>query len=111
MLDGLQASGECAFELLRSDFGLIQSLGLDEVANGFGLSEVDAAVEEGAHGELAGFGKARAPRKGEFDDMSQHDRRAVGRDLHDVIGGVGVRLLKETHDDFIDAGILYRSLL
>ena len=43
-------------QLLRRDLGLVESLRLDEVANGLRLREVDAAVQEGPHGELARLG-------------------------------------------------------
>ena len=60
LLDGLQALRQRAFELPRRDLRLVERLRVDEVAHRFGLREVDAAVEEGAHGELAGLGQARA---------------------------------------------------
>ena len=40
--------------------GLLEGGGVDEVVDGLGLGEVDAAGEEGALGELAGLGEARA---------------------------------------------------
>ena len=60
LFDRLQASGECAFELLGRNFRLVQRLRVDQIADGFGLSEINATVEKGAHGELAGFGETGA---------------------------------------------------
>ena len=48
--------GESALELLSGDLGLEEGLGVDEIADGFGLGEIEASVEEGAHGEFSGFG-------------------------------------------------------
>ncbi len=76
---------------------------VDEVADGFGLGEIEAAVEEGAHSEFAGFGETRAAGECEFDDVTEYDGRAVGRDFNDVVGGVGMGLLEIGDDDFVDA--------
>ena len=46
--------------LLRGDAGLIESGGIDQIAHGFGLRQIDAAVEISAQGEFAGFGQTRA---------------------------------------------------
>src|SRR5580700_8479341 len=45
LLDRLQTTGESALELLRGDLRLVERLGVDEVTDGFGLGEIDAAVE------------------------------------------------------------------
>ena len=103
LLDGLQALGQRAFELAGRDLRLVERLRVDEVANGFGLGQVDASVEEGAHGELAGLGQARAAGERHLDNVTQNDRRAVAGDLDYVVGGVGVRLGEEGDDDFVDA--------
>src|SRR5581483_5994384 len=55
LLDGLDAARDGSAELLGSDFRLVERLRIDEVADGFGLGEIDAPIEEGAHGELAGI--------------------------------------------------------
>src|SRR5689334_14428210 len=60
LLYRLQAFGECTFKLLGGDFGLIERLRFDEIADGLSLRKIDAAVEEGAHGEFAGFGQPGA---------------------------------------------------
>jgi hypothetical protein len=35
-------------------------LRVDQVADGFGLGQIQASVEEGAHGEFSGLGQAGA---------------------------------------------------
>ena len=49
-----------AAELLSGDARLVEGLGFDEVAHGFGLGEIEAAGEEGALGKFAGLGEAGA---------------------------------------------------
>src|SRR5580704_18676516 len=53
----LQALGQSALELLGGDLRLVKRLGVDQIADRFGLGEIDAAMEEGAHGELSGLGE------------------------------------------------------
>ncbi len=91
---------------MGGDLRLVKGLGVDEVADGFGLGEIDAAVEEGAHGELSGLGEARSGGDAQFDDVPEHDRRAVGGDLDDVVGGVGMGLGEVSDHDFVDARFL-----
>src|SRR5262249_39455451 len=52
LLDRLDAARKYAFELLRSNLGLEESLGLDEVAHSLGLRQIDASMEKPTHGEL-----------------------------------------------------------
>src|ERR1700722_367244 len=103
LFDRLQAAGESAFELLCRNLGLIESLRVDEIADGFGLGEVDASVEEGAHGELARFGKARAAGHCQFDYVMQDCGRSVGGDFYDVVGCVGVGFGEVSDNHFVDA--------
>ena len=63
LLGGLQALGKCAFQLPRRDLRLVERLRIDEVAHRLGLRQIDAAVEEGAHGELARLGQPRAAQR------------------------------------------------
>ena len=72
------------------DAGLMEGGGFDEIVDGFGLGEVEAAGEEGALGEFAGFGEARARGDALAEEVVEEDGGAVGGDFYDVFGGVGV---------------------
>jgi hypothetical protein len=101
-LDGRDGVGERAGELAGGEAGLLERGGGDEVGDGLGLGEVDAAGEEGALGELAGFGEAGAAGTALADDVFEQDGRAVGGDLDQVFGGVGVGRGEEGGDDFVE---------
>src|SRR5581483_623112 len=73
VLDGLKAAGQSSFELLGGYPRLVQGLGVDKVAHGLGLGEIDAAIEEGAHGELTGLRQSSTACLGEFDNVAQDD--------------------------------------
>ena len=103
LLDRLQSARKRTLELLRRDFRLIQRLRIDQVAHRLGLRQVDAPVEKGAHGELAGLGQASTRSHAQFDDVPQHNRRSMGGDFDHVVGRVGMWLGKEGDDDFVDA--------
>ena len=103
LLDWLYAVGQCAFKLLRRNFGLEQGLRINQIADGFGLGEIDAAVQEGAHGEFAGLSQARSGCQRQLDDASQNHWRAVGGDFDNVVCGVRVGLLEESDYDLIQA--------
>jgi carbonic anhydrase len=103
LFDRLQAFGQRAFELLRGDFCLVERLGVDEIANSFGLGEIDASIQEGSHGKFAWLGEPRPCSDAEFDDVAKHNRRTVSGNFDDVVGGVGVRFGEVGYDDFIDA--------
>ncbi len=70
LLERGDAARNRAARLLRGDARLVERGGFDQVAHGFGLRQVDAAVEKGAQREFAGLGQARAgfqrraPRRG-----------------------------------------------
>ncbi len=55
-----QPARDGAFHLLRRDARLVESGGVDQIAHGLGLRQIDAAVQVGAQGELAGLGQPRA---------------------------------------------------
>ena len=46
--------------MLDRDASLVESGGIDQVADGLGLRQIDTSVEKRAQSELAGFGEARA---------------------------------------------------
>ena len=103
LLDGLQPLGQSAFELPGGNLRLIERLRVDEVADGLGLSQIDASIQERAHGELAGLGKACSASERHLNHVAEDDRRSVTGNLDHVVGGVGVRLGEEGNDYFVDA--------
>ena len=103
LFDWLQALGERALKLLGGDLRLVKSLRVDQVAHGFCLGEIDAAIEKRAHGELARLGEARPRSNAHLDDMPKHHRRAMCRDLDDVVRRIGMRFREVSDDDFVDA--------
>jgi hypothetical protein len=48
-------------------------------------------LRNGAHGEFTWLGEPCAMRQRQFDDVAQHNGRAVGRNFDDVVGRVGMR--------------------
>ena len=102
LLRGLQALRQRTFELPRSNLRLIERLRFDKIADRFGLRQIDAAVEESAHGEFAGFGQSCAARQRHLHNMAQNNRRTVTRDLDHVVGGIGMRLSEEDDDNFVE---------
>ncbi len=102
LFDWLQAPRQSAFELLGGDLRLVERLRVDQIADGFRLGEIDAAVEKGAHGELSGLGEARPGGDAQLYYVAEHDRRAVGGDFDDVVGSVGMWLGEVGDHDFVD---------
>jgi hypothetical protein len=76
--------------------------GFDEVVDGFGLGEVKAAGEEGALCEFAGFGESGAGGNALAEEVVEEDRGAMGGDLYDVFGGVGVGCGEVGDDGFVE---------
>ena len=106
LLDGLEPARECAVKLLGGDLGLIEGLRFDQIADSFSLGKIDAAIEKGAHGEFTWLGEPCAMRQRQFDDVAQHNGRAVGRNFDDVVGRVGMRRGKVSDNNFVDALVL-----
>ena len=100
-LDGRDPRATRAAELLRGDAGLVQRVRVDQVAERFGLREVDAAGEPRALGEFAGLRQARAVGEAATQDVIQQNGSAVRGDLDQVFSGVGVRRGKERDDGFV----------
>ncbi len=97
-LRGGNAPRHSAAKLLCGDARLVQCLRGDEVVDGLGLREIEAAGEERALGELASVGEPRSERKRLPHDGLKHDRRAVRGDLYEVVASVRV-WRKERRDD------------
>ena len=102
LLGGSDASTERSAHLAGGLTGLGKGLGFDEVADGFGLGEVEFAGEEGALGEFAGVGEACAEGEGAAEEKIKDDGRAVGGDLDEVVASVGVGCGEEGDYRFVD---------
>ena len=98
------ARGQCAGELRqRVGEGGIAARG-DDVGDGFGLGQVDAAVEKCAAGEFAGRGEARAGGDCDRDDAADDELAAVALDFGDVLASKAGRLTHHECERAIDAG-------
>ena len=87
---------ERALELIERHARLQRRDGVHEVRHRFRLHEIEAAVQERAKRELARLGKPRAGGDGRAHDLAQQRQAAVGADLDDVLGGVGMRSREST---------------
>ena len=94
--------GQRALELVHGGARLERCDSVHEIRDGFGLHEVQPAVEVGAQSELAGFGQPRSGGHRELDDAAEQDGTAMRADLHDVLAGEGMRRGEERHDDSIE---------
>ena len=74
----------------------------DEVGDGLGLGEIDAAVEKCAAGEFAGLGQARAGVEGERHDAAHDEGAAVALDFGDVLAGQARRMRHRDRERTID---------
>ena len=105
LLDGSDATRECAPELMCRGACLRESLRGDEVMDGFGLGEIEAPGEKGAARKLPGFGESGVvPAESECaaNDVVEDDRRAVSRNLHEVFAGIGIGGKKCCDDGFVE---------
>ena len=66
------------------------------------------AVQEGAQREFARLGEPRTRAAGPLDATSQHDRRAMAGDLHQIFGGIRARRSKISGHNLVDraAGVV-----
>lgn len=103
LLDGRDAATQRATHLAGGLAGLGECLRVDEVAHGFGLSKVEATGQEGALGELAGLGEARAEGDRAAQEQVENNGRGVCSDFYNVFRGVGVGRGEEGNDGFVDA--------
>ena len=102
LLERRDAARDGAVHLLRGDARLVERGGVDQIAHGFGLRQIDAAVQIRAQREFARLGQARAGFERALQREAQDDRRAVAGDLDHVFGGVGSRRGEEGDHHFID---------
>ena len=105
---GLDARGEGACQRAAGATGGGGGAGVDQVGHGFGLRQVELAVQKGAFGEFAGprqpqagqqfFSRLQAARQQQL----QHDGAAMGLQLQHVFAGVGVRRGEKERQSVVD---------
>ena len=101
---GIDLAGEAASKLVEGEAVRARVFRSDEVGDGFGLGEVETAIQEGALGEFAGTGLA-APRFDEgAHDLALDELRAVDVELHGVLAGVGARAAQDEGEPFVEDG-------
>jgi hypothetical protein len=91
----VDAPGELAGQLFAGGGERQFGAGVDEVGHGFGLGEVQTAIEEGAPCELAGSGEASAIFEEGFQDKAGREQAAMTTDFHSVLAGEGARGAKD----------------
>ncbi|OLB60903.1 MAG: hypothetical protein AUI11_11970 [Acidobacteria bacterium 13_2_20CM_2_66_4] len=89
-------------ELIEGGARLERRHRIDQIGDGFGLHQIDPAVEERAKRELAGLGKARAPIDCRFDDRAQDHRASVRAHFDDIVARIGMRSGERRDDNLID---------
>ena len=90
-IDVGNSPGERAFELIERRARLGRRDGVDQVGDGLGLDEVDAAVQECAQREFTGLRQTRTGDHRVLDDLAEHNRTAVRADLDDVLARIRMR--------------------
>ena len=87
--DGAHPLGQTATEAADGQAETGFGLGLNHVQHRLRLGQVDASVEKGAEGELAGVGHTRAVTQRQGHDALEGHRAAMTGQLHHVLARVG----------------------
>jgi hypothetical protein len=82
------------------------ALGVDEVHDGLGLGEVHFAVEEGALGEFAGFGRAGTGFEEGFEDALGDEQAAVALEFDGMFAGVAGGVVEEDGDALVEGQVV-----
>ena len=77
--------------------------GVDDIENGFGLSEVKFAVEEGATGKLAGLSGSGAGVDYKREYFAGNEQSAVAIDFQDVVRGIRMGRGKESSGNLVES--------
>ena len=101
-IDVANRARQRAVELIERRSRLERSRRVDQVADRFGLHQIDPAIEKCAERELARLGQPCARFDCRRHDRVQHDRRAMRAQLDDIVARIGVRRGKECDDGLID---------
>ena len=76
--------------------------GLNAIHYGFGLDQIDAAVQEGSLRKFSGVGEAGSDGKNGFENSVQRAASTVAVDFHDVLGRVAVGCAHDVYEHFIE---------
>ena len=93
--------GESALELVEGGRGSSVSPGADQVEHGLRLHQVEAAIQEGAPGELTGFRRTGARLKDAPQYLAGNRGAAMALDFHHVLTGEAVGRAKNQQQGFI----------
>jgi len=94
------AAAEFAVELAAGGTKGAIGTGTDEVGDGFGLGEIEFAVDEGGTGEFSRFGSTTAAGKEVVENALDEEGIAVAGDFEEVFAGVGGRG-REAGEDYL----------
>ena len=94
-----QRSGQLGMRGAQGAVGL----GVDQVGDGLGLSEVHAPIEKCTGGELAGFRRSSPRGQQGLQDPTGHQDAAMAGDLHRVFAREGLGAPEDRHHDLIHA--------
>ena len=95
------AAREAAVELAQGRPGLRGRAGVDEIADGLGLHQVELAVQHRAAGELTRGGGPRAGRVQRRQQTAGREQPPVTRELDEVLAGIAVG----TGEDGVEAAV------
>jgi hypothetical protein len=85
-------------------------LGVDHVGHRLGLGEIHAPVQEGAAGELPGFGRSGSRDQERLQHAARHEHAPMTCDLHGVFAGERLGPPKHRHDHVIHANPIPNDL-
>lgn len=93
---------ESAAELSDSGVEVCAIACVDYVQYGFGLSQVNFAVKEGAAGEFAGLSEGRPVGQQQIEDVARDEQPAVGEYFDYVLAGIRFRRFVVCESDLIN---------
>ena len=89
-------------ELAKRLTTLCLGLGRGEIGDGFGLYEIELAIEKGASGEFAGFGNPQPEAAEHLHNRGKHGATAVQMKLGDILTGDAARGREPQHEPVIE---------
>ena len=93
--------GQAAFELADGAGQALGALGLNDVHDGLGLSQVEAAVDKGPLGKFAGIGQPRAVAQDQPQDFTQGLAAAVALYFQDILCRIRTGTLHDEKNNFV----------